>query len=240
MFVISTVLIFTSFTTLSSCKSETKKAPTVTRNKLLDNITDSTFIDTLTDIEILQIIDYDTTLWNEILSSPTLTLDLQYATTENFTKQQIYDCGRCFLRPHVAEAFKNFTTHLQQEYNLGVILYDCYRPRPYQQKLWDIMPDWRYVTPPEKGSMHNRGMAIDIGLLDSLSHVMDMGTAFDHFGEDSFHNAQNISTDAIQNRQLLKSELKKFGFKSITSEWWHYSYREEIKGLSDWVWDCQK
>ena len=224
---------------LSSCKTDNTYSMTSAHIELADTHIDTTLADTIQKSHVAYIIDYDTILWTEILPSPNLILDLKYATLDNFTDQQIYDCGRCFLRPHIAEAFMRFATHIQEEYNLGLVLYDCYRPRPYQQKLWDIMPDWRYVTPPEKGSMHNRGMAIDIGLLDSLGHLMDMGTPFDHFGKDSFHSAQNISSIAIKNRKLLKSELEKFGFKSITSEWWHYSYREDIMGLSDWVWHCQ-
>ena len=45
-------------------------------------------------------------------------------------------------------------------------LFDCYRPRPAQQKLWDIVPDEKYVTNPAKGSMHNRGLAVDITLIN--------------------------------------------------------------------------
>lgn len=225
---------------LVSCKSDSTPQHTSTDITLADTTVENTLIDIIQNIKAQQIIDYDSTLWTEILPSPTLTLDLKYATEDNFTDQKIYDCGRCFLRPHVARAFNKFSKYLKDTHNLGIILYDCYRPRPYQQKLWDIVPDWRYVTPPDKGSMHNRGMAIDIGLIDSLGHVMDMGTSFDHFGEESFHSAQNISPLAIQNRKLLKAELEKFGFKSITSEWWHYSYRENVMPLSDWVWNCEE
>lgn len=184
-------------------------------------------------------IDYDTSIWAEILTAESIVLDLKYATSDNFTNQKIYECGRCFLRPHVAEAFFNFQKQIKQEHNLGIILYDCYRPQPYQQKLWEIIPDWRYVTPPKKGSMHNRGMAIDVGLIDSIGQVLDMGTPFDHFGNASHHNAIDISKEAIYHRKLLKAELAKYGFKAITSEWWHYSYREEIKALDDWVWGCR-
>jgi len=183
--------------------------------------------------------DYDEALWAEIVSVDSMTvLDLKYATVDNFTKQQIYDCGRCFLRPIVHEKLLAFREHMIQEYNVGIILYDCYRPRPYQQKLWDIVPDPRFVGNPAKGSMHNRGMAVDIGLIDMDGNILDMGSDFDHFGRESFHSATNISKAAIKNRKLLKSEIGKFGFKPITSEWWHYSYREDIGALSDWLWAC--
>lgn len=184
-------------------------------------------------------IDYDTLEWAEITVLDKMTmLDIRYATENNFTKKQIYDCARCFLRPDVKKQLELFQEHLLATHNLGIILYDCYRPRPYQQKLWDIVPDERFVGNPAKGSMHNRGMAIDIGLIDEEGNILDMGTAFDHFGPESFHSATNISTTAIANRKLLKKEMRAFGFLPITSEWWHYSYRQDIKALSDWVWEC--
>lgn len=186
----------------------------------------------------LHTLDYDTVLWTEITGNSNIFLDLKYATTDNFTKRQIYDCSRCFLRPHVADSLYALVEYLKTEYNYSVILYDCYRPRSYQQKLWDIIQDRRYVTPPEKGSMHNRGMAIDIALADSTGILLDMGTAFDHFGQSSFHSATDISQEAIDNRKILKSVAARYGFLHITSEWWHYSYRKDIKVLDEWMWPC--
>jgi len=184
--------------------------------------------------------DYDQEQWTELLANDsTVLLDIRYATENNFTKKQIYDCARCFLRPEVAEQLNKFRARLDEQYNLGIILYDCYRPRPYQQKLWDIVPDPRFVGNPAKGSMHNRGMAIDVGLIDSLGNILDMGSDFDHFGQESFHSATNISKEAIKNRKLLKDEMAMFGFLPITSEWWHYSYRQNVQELSDWVWGCE-
>lgn len=177
--------------------------------------------------------------WGEIITRDTrIVLDLKYATDDNFTEQKIYDCPRCFLRPHVYEKLMAFSNHLYSNFELGMIIYDCYRPKPYQKKLWDIVPDPKYVTHPDKGSMHTRGMAVDLGLIDKEGNVLDMGTDFDHFGRKSFHSATDISKEAIRNRKLLKEEISAFGFKPITSEWWHYSYRENIYPLSEWVWDC--
>ena len=183
--------------------------------------------------------DYDRKEWAEIVPYDSMTiLDLRYATENNFTKQQIYDCARCFLRPVVTKQLLGFREHMMNKHQLGIILYDCYRPRPAQQKLWDIVPDEKYVGNPAKGSMHNRGMAVDIGLIDKDGNILDMGTEFDHFGKASFHSATNISKEAIENRKLLKKEIGRYGFKPITSEWWHYSYREDIGALSDWEWPC--
>lgn len=186
-------------------------------------------------------IDYDTLAWAEITKADgEFHFDLRYATENNFTEKLIYDCARCFLRPKVKAQLINFQQYIKEKHGLGVLLFDCYRPRPYQQRLWDIVPDERFVGNPAKGSMHNRGMAVDIALTDNKGNILDFGTDFDHFGPAAFHNAQadKISEEAAKNRLLLKDEIGKYGFLPITSEWWHYSYREEIQALSDWVWEC--
>ncbi len=183
--------------------------------------------------------DFNREEWGEIIETDSMTiLDIRYATENNFTEKQIYDCARCFLRPEVKKQLLGFREHMIKKYELGIILYDCYRPRPYQQKLWKIVPDERFVGNPAKGSMHNRGMAVDIGLIDKNGNILDMGSEFDHFGQESFHSATNISEEALKNRKLLKKEMAYYGFLPITSEWWHYSYRKNIQELSDWVWDC--
>ena len=238
------VVSFAIFLSLVSCnKKETSKqvydgVPIHQHVTLLDNPENKDSIDL-----VHESTDYvkDTIPqgWKEIKEDSLLRLDLRYASKDNFTSKPIYNCPRCFLRPEVQGKLMEFANHLNSHFDFGLIIYDCYRPRPYQKKLWDIMPDPRFVTHPDKGSMHTRGMAIDIGLINSNGELLDMGTPFDHFGPQSFHSATDISEQAISNRKLLKEEISKFGFKPITSEWWHYSYRENIQPLSDWVWECK-
>jgi len=236
-------LILVCMVSLSDCKTDNSSTGYPTVENTTTKV-DTTVIETATEYSqkskdiATQILDYDTSQWTEITSTANIILDLKYATTDNFTKRQIYDCPRCFLKPHVADSLYTLVEYLKAEYNYSVILYDCYRPRPYQQKLWDIVQDKRYVTPPEKGSMHNRGMAIDLALADSTGILLDMGTAFDHFGQSSFHSATDISQEAIDNRKVLKTAAARYGFLPITSEWWHYSYRKDIKALDNWLWPC--
>ena len=49
---------------------------------------------------------------------------------------------------------------------LGLNVWDAYRPLPVKQILWDMVPDERYVANPKKGSVHNRGAAVDLTLVD--------------------------------------------------------------------------
>ena len=183
--------------------------------------------------------DYDTTKWVElVVLDSTIILDLKYATTDNFVKEQLYDCGRCFLR-HVAanQLVKVHQTLKQKGYGLKML--DCFRPLPIQQRLWDKFQNASYVTPPSKGSMHNRGLAVDLTIVDSEGKELDMGTGFDFFGREAHHTYTDHSEIILANRILLKSTMKAFGFKPIRTEWWHYSYAGKMYELSEMVWNCE-
>jgi zinc D-Ala-D-Ala dipeptidase len=181
---------------------------------------------------------YDMRSWTEVNTLiPDLMIDLKYAGTDNFVGTQMYECARLFLRPEVARALYKVQQDLKEK-KLQLIVYDGYRPRPIQQKLWDKKPDDNYVTPPWKGSMHNRGMAIDLGLADATGKILDMGTPFDDLSPKSHHTETNLPAEALENRRTLKHAMEHRGFRSIRTEWWHYSFTGPERPLSDWVWDC--
>lgn len=183
--------------------------------------------------------DYDMTAWTDVgLVEPGIMLDLKYATTDNFVETKMYDCARCFLRPKVAEQIIAIHRELQGQ-GLGLKLFDCYRPRPIQWKLWEKVPDPRYVADPRKGSMHNRGSAVDLTIIDGKGNELDMGTPFDFFGKEAYHDYTKHSETINANRALLKGIMEKFDFKSIRTEWWHYSYRKKSYELDDMLWKCE-
>ncbi len=165
-------------------------------------------------------------------------LDIRYATANNFTKVKIYDCPRCFLRPEPAEALVKAHKILQKK-GLGLKMFDCYRPRPYQQRLWDKVPDPNYVTPPHKGSMHSRGAAVDLTIIDDKGKELDMGTEYDFFGVEAHTDYLKHSTQILENRKLLTETLAAVGFKGIRTEWWHFSFQGKDYPLSDYVWPCK-
>jgi zinc D-Ala-D-Ala dipeptidase len=182
---------------------------------------------------------YDTTAWIRILDiDSTIVEDMRYATTNNFMQMQVYDCPACYLRPEAAAAIGKAHRALRAKGYGGLKMFDCYRPRPVQQKLWDKVPDARYVTPPKKGSMHNKGLAVDLTILDSNGRELDMGTDFDYFGKEGYHTYTQLSDTILANRTLLRETLYAVGFRHIRTEWWHYSYTKVYYPISDWLWDC--
>lgn len=168
---------------------------------------------------------------------PTILIDIKYATKDNFVKAKMYDCGRCFLRPKVAKALVSVHQQLKKQ-GFGLKIYDGYRPRPFQQRLWDKVPDERYVTHPKKGSMHNRGAAVDLTIVDAKGNELDMGTPYDFFGEKAYQTYTDLPQNVLANRKLLRETMAQYSFKHIRTEWWHYSYQKGEYPLSDWMWDC--
>ncbi|MFK8102208.1 MAG: M15 family metallopeptidase [Saprospiraceae bacterium] len=187
--------------------------------------------------------DYDTLKWTELIAlDSTIIVDMKYATTENFVKEKMYNCSRCFLRPKVAIAVTKAQQILQKK-GYGLKMLDCYRPLPIQQKLWDKVPNASYVTPPKRGSMHNRGSAVDLTIVNAQGEELDMGTEFDFFGKRAHHDFTDLSPTILANRTLLKNTMKDVGFQWIRTEWWHYYFKEGAPGifpLSKMLWSCEE
>ena len=150
-----------------------------------------------------------------------IVLDMRYATTNNFIGKQVYPVAKCLLKPTVAKKLSAVQQDLAQV-GLGLKVYDCYRPLSIQKLMWEIIHDERYVANPATGSKHNRGAAVDLTLIDSNGKELEMPSAFDDFTEKAHRNYTESSIEAKKNSLLLETAMKKRGFKSIPTEWWHF------------------
>lgn len=180
----------------------------------------------------------DTTFVNLKDYSKDFVYDMKYATEDNFLKAKVYDCAECLLRLKTVKALvaanKDF---IKKGYKIK--LYDCYRPLSIQKKMWEIVSNPKYVADPKKGSIHNRGGAVDISLVDMSGKELDMGTAFDFFGPEAAHNYTNFSKKVLSNRKFLKKIMVENGFNSFDSEWWHYNLKAGLKdNVSNQKWNC--
>ena len=119
-------------------------------------------------------------------------------------------------------------------------LFDCYRPLDIQKRMWAIVPNPQYVANPAKGSIHNRGGAVDITLVDFDGKEVDMGTSFDFFGKEAGHDFEGFSKQIMNNRNLLRKIMVKEHFNSFDSEWWHYNLKAGLNdSVSNFKWDCK-
>lgn len=180
----------------------------------------------------------DTTFVNIKDYSPDFVYDMKYASSDNFLKAKVYDCAECFLRLKTVKAIvKANAVFMKKGYKIK--FFDCYRPLDIQKKMWKIVSNPSYVADPAKGSIHNRGGAVDITLVDSNGKELDMGTPFDHFGIEASHNYTNLSKKVKKNRALLKKVMTQNGFNSFDSEWWHYNLKSALTDkVSNVKWKC--
>jgi zinc D-Ala-D-Ala dipeptidase len=148
-------------------------------------------------------------------------VDIPYATTNNFLKQKVYPQNRCILRYAVAKKLSQVQKSLEKS-QLGLKVYDCYRPLSVQKIMWDYKPDRNYVANPSQGSRHNRGAAVDLTLVDSNGKELEMSSEFDSFTPASHRNYNGASIQALHNRQLLDLAMQKHGFIGLSTEWWHF------------------
>jgi D-alanyl-D-alanine dipeptidase len=157
---------------------------------------------------------------------PSLEYELRYASSNNFVGKPMYPTRTrvTFLRKPAAEALQK----VQQELNsqgLGLKIWDAYRPYSVTVAFWELIRDERYVANPAKGSGHNRGIAIDLTLIEIASgKEIDMGTGFDHFSDTAHHSFNQLPIPVSSNRNLLRTTMEKHGFKYYEEEWWHYSW----------------
>jgi len=160
--------------------------------------------------------------------NPSIILDIRYATPDNFLHRAVYPDARCFLVKEAALRLDAVQKELQT-IGLGLKVFDGYRPLSVQKLMWKIMPDSRYVANPARGSRHNRGCAVDLTLVDSTGRQLEMPTPYDNFTQRAHHNYMKLPAKVRQNRWILKTIMEKYGFKSITSEWWHYDLKNWSK-----------
>ncbi|MEN8800092.1 MAG: M15 family metallopeptidase [Flavobacteriaceae bacterium] len=164
--------------------------------------------------------------------------DLRYATENNFLKSRVYECAECYTRVKTARALIAANADFREQ-GYKIRFFDCYRPNSVQYKMWEIVPNPQYVANPVKGSIHNRGGAVDITLVTLDGNTVDMGTDFDFFGRKAYHDNTSLPAEILQNRKILKETMEKYGFWSIRTEWWHYNLgaasRDEI---ANFKWPC--
>jgi len=157
--------------------------------------------------------------------APHIVVEMRYATPNNFTKITLYDVAECLLVEPVAERLARVQKRLEKD-SLGLKVWDCYRPISVQEKLWNVVPDPRYVADPRKGSRHNRGTAVDLTLVDKNGLELPMPSQFDEFGPKAHRDFMDGPTHVLANRQKLQDAMEKEGFIGLPTEWWHFDAPE--------------
>ncbi|WP_258862055.1 M15 family metallopeptidase [Sphingobacterium spiritivorum] len=178
---------------------------------------------------------------------PNIQYDIRYAGNHNFTGKKInsYNKEIAILSKPAAKALKNIQRELNRK-GLGLKIFDAYRPQTAVDhfKEWaliieDTLAKQEFYPDTDKRDLfksgyiaeksgHSRGSTVDLTLIYIKSKIeLDMGSPFDYFGTPSHHDYTDLTGRQKENRQILKTIMEKYGFKSYQKEWWHYTLKDE-------------
>ena len=177
---------------------------------------------------------------------PSAVVDLKYFSKNNFAGEKIngYHVNKAIITKEAALALKNVQEDLNH-FGYGIKIFDSYRPqmavdhfgkwaRSSNRKMKQIhYPNVKKRNLFKEGylaskSGHSRGSTVDLTIIDKSTGIeLDMGTIYDFFGKESWVEHKGLNANQKQNRFLLQSVMKKYGFKSLKEEWWHFTLHNE-------------
>lgn len=161
------------------------------------------------------------------VQSPYFINDLSYAKADNFLKHPFYykfGMNDCYVHKDIYPNIVKLEQLLKQ-HNVKAMMFDCFRPHEAQIYMWNRNPNPYFLANPnKKGSLHSKGLAVDIGLADMNGKKLEFATGMDHFVAASAHSykCKPEEQHKCNNRALLKSLMEQSGLRSIKNEWWHY------------------
>ena len=150
-----------------------------------------------------------------------------YAGSDNLFGAPLYSTPKLFLAKDAAAALGRVQQRLAP-YGYGLVLWDAYRPWSVSKLANLALPEGKkdmLEDPEVKGSVHNTGNAVDVGLysLDS-GEELDMGCGFDEPSLRQYASYAGGTSRERYLRSLLREEMELQGFKGIEMEWWHFEF----------------
>lgn len=179
---------------------------------------------------------------------PDVILEIRYHSTFNFVGERVegYEHPVAILTREAASALKQASdAAMALGYRLKV--YDAFRPQRavdhfvrWAQDTADVRMKPYFYPEVEKTRLfdegyiarksgHSRGSTVDVTLVDMMTGVdIDMGGAFDYFGERSHPGCkEGLTEKQIANRMLLQRLMVEAGFRPLDTEWWHFTLVSE-------------
>lgn len=150
-----------------------------------------------------------------------------YAGSDNLFGAPLYSTPNLFVAKDAAAALGRVQQRLAA-YGYGLVLWDAYRPWSVSKLANLALPEGKkdmLEDPEVKGSVHNTGNAVDVGLysLDS-GEELDMGCGFDEPSLRQYASYAGGTSRERYLRSLLREEMELQGFKGIEMEWWHFEF----------------
>lgn len=154
---------------------------------------------------------------------------------KNFFRENYYqNLNRAYLRKPIAIQLQNAQKLLKKKHpGFSLQILDAARPRAVSRAMYQKMKGTkfeRYVANPNKGSMHNYGIAVDLTIVDEGGEELDMGlspfnksTVEIYWQFAKMKLGMKLTEKQKINRQLLADVMLAAGFYPLSHEWWHFN-----------------
>lgn len=150
-----------------------------------------------------------------------------YAGSDNLFGAPLYSTPKLFVAKDAAAALGRVQQRLAA-YGYGLVLWDAYRPWSVSKLANLALPEGKkdmLEDPEVKGSVHNTGNAVDVGLYSLESgEELDLGCGFDEPSLRQYASYAGGTSRERYLRSLLREEMELQGFKGIEMEWWHFEF----------------
>jgi len=168
--------------------------------------------------------------------NPDIRVDLVNSDPKkNFFRKNFYGgLKTAYLRKEVALKLSRAQKILRSKHpGYALLILDAARPRSVSRKMYQQVKGTKYqrfVANPDKGSMHNYGIAVDITIVDASGNELDMG--YSPFRKSTpelywlFVKKKlgvKLSDRQKKNRRLLADTMVQAGFLPLGFEWWHFN-----------------
>lgn len=153
---------------------------------------------------------------------------------KNYFRENFYDgLNKAYLRKEIARKLSEAQKNLESEFpEYSILIMDAARPRSVSQLMYDKMKGTKFekfVANPDRGSMHNYGIAVDVTIVDQSDKEIDMGFTPFYKSNLSIYLGYaklkmfDLSETQNNNRKLLSAIMEKAGFLPLSYEWWHFN-----------------
>ncbi|HUR54669.1 MAG TPA: serine hydrolase [Gemmataceae bacterium] len=154
--------------------------------------------------------------------------DIRYATDNNFLGTPFYASAKAYMQRPAALALERVQAKVK-ELGYGLLVHDAYRPWHVTKMFRDATPPkfHNFVADPLKGSRHNRGCAVDLGLYDlKTGKPVEVVSGYDEFSDRAFPDYMGGTSRQRWHRDLLRRAMEAEGFTVYEEEWWHFDYKD--------------
>lgn len=177
----------------------------------------------------------------------TIKVELRYFSENNFIGKKIegYNNNCLIVTKKTALALKEVQKILSSK-GLSLKIFDGYRPQQavnhfvrWAKDVNDTLMKSKYYPNVPKSELfkrgyiasksgHSRGSTVDLTIIDvTTKKELDMGSAYDFFGEESHPFYKNITKEQKENRMYLREIMLLNGFIPYDNEWWHFTLSNE-------------